>query len=327
MKKNDPVHNTVTWIWIINGIGVLCVLFAAAFYAAGSSDEVIAQADTADASPALHFPTRTPRPTITAVPQPTQRATITPIPFPTKSPSVTPLAIPPGNKKVIGYSVEGRPIEAYRYGNGEIDKLIVAGIHGGYEWNTIALASELIVYLNDNEDQIPSDVTLHIVRNLNPDGEARVHGVEGRANANNVDLNRNWPYNWVPDWNRDGCWIYRPITGGEYEGSEPEVQALIKYIDQIKPQAIISYHSAALGIFDGGRPPFQPSIDLAEAVASVSDYPYPPIDTGCDYTGNLTDWAANTREIPSIDIELTNHRDTDFDQNLRILEVFLDWRP
>lgn len=59
----------------------------------------------------------------------------------------------------------------------------------------------------------------------------------------------------------------------------------------------------------------------------MTDYPWPPIDTGCDYTGNLTDWAANTRAIPSIDIELTNHRDTDFAQNLRVLQVFLAWRP
>ncbi len=59
----------------------------------------------------------------------------------------------------------------------------------------------------------------------------------------------------------------------------------------------------------------------------MTTYPWPPINTGCDYTGNLTDWAANTRGIPSIDIELTNHRDTDFEMNLRVLQVFLNWKP
>ena len=29
----------------------------------------------------------------------------------------------------------------------------------------------------------------------------------------------------------------------------------------------------------------------------------------------------------SIDIELTNHRNTDFIQNLRVLQVFLNWKP
>jgi hypothetical protein len=36
---------------------------------------------------------------------------------------------------------------------------------------------------------------------------------------------------------------------------------------------------------------------LAE-VAEVSDYPYPPLNTGCNDTGSLTDWAANIRSIP-----------------------------
>jgi hypothetical protein len=146
------------------------------------------------------------------------------------------------------------------------------------------------------------------------------------VNDNGVDLNRNWPYHWQADWPRDGCWIWRPVTGGTSGGSEPEVKNVIAYIDKIKPTALISYHSAALGIFPGGRPDFTPSISLAKAVALVSDYSYPPLDTGCDYTGNLTDWAANTRAIPSIDIELTNHSDTDFDQNLRVLQAFLDWK-
>jgi hypothetical protein len=109
-------------------------------------------------------------------------------------------------------------------------------------------------------------------------------------------------------------------------GSEPEIKNVIASIGKIKPSALISYHSAALGIFPGGKPDFAPSISLASAVAEVSDYSYPPLDTGCDYTGNLTDWAANTHAIPSIDIELTNHIDTDFEQNLRILQVFLDWK-
>jgi murein peptide amidase A len=271
--------------------------------------------------------TRTPWPTVTPVPPPTRRATITPWPTPSPGPSVTPMDMSAANRRAIGYSVEGRPLEVFRFGSGPVSKLIVAGIHGGYEYNTVRLADELIAYLYDHPEAIPSDTSLYILRNLNPDGSARAMGVDGRANANNVDLNRNWPYNWKKEWNRSGCWIWRPIEGGEYAGSEPEVKALIAYIDRIQPIALISYHSAALGIFAGGVPDYPPSIRLAEAVAEVTNYPWPPIDTGCDYTGNLTDWAANTRSIASIDIELTNHRDTDFVQNLRVLQVFLAWRP
>ncbi len=63
---------------------------------------------------------------------------------------------------------------------------------------------------------------------------------------------------------------------------------------------------------------------LAESLAEVSDYPYPPIDTGCTFTGQLIDWAADNG-IAAVDIELHNHRDTDLDVSLKILRTFLDW--
>jgi murein peptide amidase A len=314
-------------IWGVNLfvlLGLVALLYFSGLLSAAARTE--SPPDAALFSPAGQS-TRTPFPTVTPVSPPTRRPTITPWPTPSPGPSVTPMQMPPGNYRVIGYSVEDRPLEVYRFGFGPTSKLIVAGIHGGYEYNTVRLADELIAYLNDHPEAVPADTSLYILRNLNPDGSARAMGVDGRANANNVDLNRNWPYRWQKEWNRSGCWIWRPIEGGEYAGSEPEVKALIAYIDNIKPAALISYHSAALGIFAGGVPDFPPSIRLAEDVAEVTNYPWPPIDTGCDYTGNLTDWAANTRGIPSIDIELTNHRDTDLAQNLRVLQVFLAWRP
>lgn len=239
---------------------------------------------------------------------------------------MTPWLVPPNNVLEIGQSVEGRPLTVYRFGTGATVKLIVAGIHGGYESNTVELAGELLAYLNDHPEYIPQDVSLYILPNLNPDGFARSSGPDGRANANNVDLNHNWPYNWRADWLRTGCFNLRILGGGSGPGSEPEVQALAAFIDEIKPAALISYHSAALGIFPGGNPDFPPSIQLAQAVSEVATYPYPPINTHCDYTGNLTDWAANTRAIPSVDIELNNHRDTDFEINLRVLQVFLGWK-
>lgn len=319
------LHGLAAILWVGNLL--LCLLLAGGWFWFSNLPQARAEADSAETLVPLKNPTRTPKPTITPWPAPTRRATITPWPTPSPAPSLTPWVVRPANVREIGKSVESRSLEVHRFGNGPSVKLIVAGIHGGYEHNTIALAHELIAYIGDHPERIPPDTTLYILPNLNPDGYARKIGVDGRANANNVDLNRNWPYNWKADWPRDGCWIWRPITGGEYAGSEPEVQALIGFIDQVKPAAIISYHSAALGIFAGGRPDFPPSIRLAQAVSEVTTYPWPPIDTGCDYTGNLTDWAANTRNIPSIDIELTNHRDTEFEMNLRVLQVFLGWKP
>jgi len=227
---------------------------------------------------------------------------------------------------IIGYSVAGRPLEIYRFGFGSHERLVIFGIHGGYEWNTIALADEIIGYLGNHPDYIPPGKRLFILRAFNPDGEARSHGHSGRPNENGVDLNRNFPVGWLPDWDKTGCWDFLPINAGIGPLSEPETQALARFLGSHQIEALISYHSAALGIFSGGEPPDPKSVDLAETVANVSDYFYPPIDPGCQMTGTLVDWAVSQGSA-ALDIELTNHEDTDFEQTLKILEVFLEWEP
>ncbi|MEW6092789.1 MAG: M14 family metallopeptidase, partial [Chloroflexota bacterium] len=113
---------------------------------------------------------------------------------------------------------------------------------------------------------------------------------------------------------------------GSEPGSEPETQALAAFILGHTFEAIINYHSAALGIFAGGLPPEESTLRLAEAVAAVTTYPYPPVNIGCVYTGGFTDWA-DEHGIPALDVELTNHTDTDFEMNLRVLEVLVTWQP
>jgi predicted deacylase len=224
----------------------------------------------------------------------------------------------------IGYSVEGRPIEVTRFGQGDAARLIVAGIHGGSEANTTALALEVTDFIASQPEWVPQGTSLYILPVLNPDGAARATGPQGRTNARGVDLNRNWPALWLPEWDRSGCWNLGPTSAGDGPASEPETMSLIQFIAAAKVEALISYHSAALGIFAGGQPPEAKSLRLAETLAAVSDYPYPPIDTGCVFTGQLIDWAADNG-IAAVDIELHNHRDTDLEINLAILRAFLDW--
>ena len=329
------------WIGVIATVGVLVLAALTGFV-----DWQAAPPPIVPTAPAPALPTTSPQ----APASPSQPAT--PVPSPTSTrprpqsliePTHTPIVpvtptpthfITPApffeGPLVIGHSVEGRPLEAYRFGDGPVVRLMVFGIHGGYEWNTVALAGELIAHLQAHPDLIPDQNTLYILRNLNPDGYAREHGLDGRVNANGVDLNRNFPVNWASDWTRQFCWNYRPTTAGAAPGSEPESQGLMNFVLAVRPTALISYHSAALGIFPGGSRadpeiPDPASARLAEALAGVSDYPYPPIDIGCHYTGTLPDWATANR-IPAVDLELTNHRDTDFETNLRILDVFLNWR-
>jgi predicted deacylase len=275
--------------------------------------------------------TNTPTLTFTPSPTETQPPTETPVPSETPTltltPTVTNTPVPFSEGPiVIGQSVENRPLEVYRFGTGPSGRLIVAGMHGGSEYNTIQLADQLMAFINENPEIVTADVTLYILRSLNPDGEARAHNIQGRANANGVDLNRNWDANWQKTWPRDKCWNLTYVTAGTGPGSEPETQALMAFILSHPLDAIINYHSAALGIFAGGLPPEPDTLRLAETVAAVTTYPYPPINIGCTYTGGFTDWA-DENGVPALDVELTNHTDTDYEMNLLVLNVLLDWKP
>jgi hypothetical protein len=359
--QSRQISGIVKTLWIVNALGLVGLLvfllffnvnphnhpaLAAEFLASpthvqststklGSSPTTIAITPTSTStqiktlqqlsSPPLQTatflpPTRDPKVTISA----TKKITYTPTPSVTPSPYPTPV---PGRVTIIGTSVAGRPLEMYKYGNGPVGRLIIAGIHGGNEWNTVKLAYELIDTIEKKPNLIPKNVTLFILPNLNPDGYARGKGVDGRVNDNGVDLNRNWPYLWQADWPRGSCWHYTDVTSGAYPASEPEIFALITFINE-HPEisALISYHSAALGVFAGGVPEFKPSTRLAEDLAKAGGYKYPPEDIGCLYTGNLTDWVSSTKKIAAVDIELRNHRYTDFFENMEVLKIFLKWR-
>lgn len=254
--------------------------------------------------------------------------TLTPTPSDTQTPTPQPSPIPAnGVLFPIGYSVEGRPIEVARFGSGPVERLIIAGIHGGYEYNTINLADYIIQYLSNYPQQIPSHVTVFVLRNLNPDGTVRDSGPDGRTNANGVDLNRNFDADWAERWADSGCWHLRPVSSGTGPLSEPETQALVTFIQGHNFDALISYHSAKLGIFAGSFPPGdQAAVRLAWAINRVSGYTYPPIYTNCEFTGQLADWATQ-QGIAAVDIELWTHEEIDWYENKRILETFLNWVP
>ena len=322
MARRKSSHRWVYVIWAVNGLVLVAILVVAVLY---TTSLRASAAEEPPLSVALPTATRKIPPTSYFLPTLTPNPRYTPPALETS----TPFELMDGPRPtIIGFSLAARPIEVYTFGAGEKEYLIVAGIHGGYEWNTIELANELITHIDENPGVIPTDVTLFIIRNMNPDGEARAHGVDGRVNNNGVDLNRNFPSeNWVTEWDRDGCWIYRPTTGGTYGGSEPETRSVMGFISSRRLRAVISYHSAALGVFPGGVPWTGPSKRLAGALAKATGYPYPPIDTGCEYTGTLADWAVENGVGAAVDMELRNHRDTDFEENLKALKVFLDFVP
>jgi protein MpaA len=309
-------------IWLLNGAGLLILIAVLITYWTREPAQ-------ASSSPFVYLG-GTPRPTATAAPTSYYLPTVTPNPLATAIQDYstpTPFVFAGGPAPtVIGYSVLGAPMSVYAYGKGAIQYLIVAGIHGGDEGNTVDLANQLLVHVSEHPEVVPDSAVLFIVPDMNPDAVARGRNADARVNANGVDLNRNFPTtNWVPDWDHSNCWNERPTTGGSSGGSEPETRAIMNFILSHRIQAMISYHSAALGVFPGGDP-WQPASEaLAQALANATGYPFPPLDIGCTYTGTLADWAVQNSVGAAVDMELSTHTETDFGENLKALKVLLNF--
>lgn len=241
-------------------------------------------------------------------------------------------------KDTIGYSVEGRPLERYTIGSGERDIILIGGIHGGSEWNTVVLVRQLVDHYYSNFHEIPADFTIHFIPLMNPDGLYRVTGGKaihetdfsavdssrGRFNGRWVDLNRNWDNNWQPVSN----WKFGEVDAGTAPFSEPETAAVRDFVFEHDPELVIFYHCAANGIWYGGRgDPDAPAAGIARIYSDVSGYRLPEPGGPGLVSYRITGAASGywyKQGIPSITVELETAYLSEFDRNLSALSAVLD---
>jgi predicted deacylase len=287
--------------------------------------------------------TQTPRqidlPTSTAIPSPapTVYSIITGPPLTLASPLVSPLdvndasqataaptfsasVVAPENTFIIGQSVQGREIVAWRFGGGERILLLVGGIHAGFEANTIMLVNELVAHFGSTPADVLPGMTIILIPVANPDGLTVGRNAQGRFNANNVDLNRNWGCEWSPT----AYWQDNRVSPGEQAFSEPETRAIGGLIRDLKPAAAIFYHSAAHGIFAGSCDGDHGSAALAVVIGEASGYPYGEAWSAYPVSGTAATWA-DGMGVPAVDLELSGTRETEFAPNLRGIMAVQAW--
>jgi len=251
-------------------------------------------------------------------------------PTPTNTPTPTPL--PPFEETfTYGYSIEGRPLQAYRLGTGESARFIIGAIHGGYEWNTVEVVSKTLEYFRENPNELPSNITLYLIPCANPDGYvAGRDAIVGRMNANGVDLNRNWAYQWQPMATHGT----RPVNAGTAAFSEPETAILRDLLleDPLfgRPaDAVIFYHSAMGVVFSGAERSRSATFELTEAISAATGYRHQTEGVpGQITTGDAIDWLS-TVGIAGTEIELmtrANISEEEWQRNLRGIQVFLAWQ-
>jgi hypothetical protein len=206
---------------------------------------------------------------------------------------------------VIGYSVEGRPIEVVRLGSGPRPVVIVGAIHGS-EGNTEVLVNQLLRHFAATLHLLPPEVSLYFLPALNPDGLSRGE----RYNAHGVDLNRNWDSgDWQPD-SRDSSGRVAG-GGGAAPFSEPETRILAEWLLRQRdtsgqPVTALFYHSAypPNGVVMSGSAgtsithPFARVIGYRPSSGRWSAYPV---------TGTAPIWCSH-HGMSCFEVELPNHR-------------------
>lgn len=201
--------------------------------------------------------------------------------------------------ETVGYSVGGRAINAYVYGNGGTTYMYTAGIHGN-EQSSVQTIQGWMNALEANPGRIPSGVRVVVIPQVNPDGVARA----GRDNNNKVNLNRNFPtHNWTSNIVTGSG--EQAGAGGASAGSEPETKALMYATNRYAPRFVITYHSSGslVNSNDVGV-----SIAAGQAYARLVGYRFIPDSQttatfGFTMTGTYEDWLAQ-RGTAAILLEL-----------------------
>lgn len=172
--------------------------------------------------------------------------------------------------------------------------LFFGGVHGD-EYSSV---SATFKWLNTLEKNHSGKFHWLFFPMMNPDGMLRQSS--RRTNARGVDLNRNFPpfgkaYASLEYWNRVTSKDPRRFPG-KVPASEPETKAMMKIIDEFKPDVIVSVHAPYdLLDFDGAKDSDAPQKLGPLALQKLGTYP-----------GSLGNYAWLKLKIPVVTLELPN---------------------
>jgi len=264
-----------------------------------------------------------------------------------------PYEIPPSGapKFRLGGSVEKRAIDYYRVGSGGRKILFLSAMHGN-EIGTIKLAYFLLDHLGRNEKKF-ENLSCFLIPCFNVDGSEKVKGMagyfkkaQGRLNARNVDLNRNFP---TENFRSRSCVLpgknnlevskySREIPAdapeakslnlsvkncGDYGASEPETKALVDLIKKEKISVIFSFHNSGQDVM-GGKDEL--SKELTKIYAEKTGYEILEDDEWrkIGQTGTMKDWC-DEKNISFVEVEGSTRYGSDWKVQKSALEAVLNY--
>lgn len=169
-------------------------------------------------------------------------------------------------RRVIGHSVQGRRLRAWHVGDPRDATTVVAmaTMHGDEP-----APRHTLMRLRDGARI--RGVNLWLLPTVNPDGLAR----GSRYNARGVDLNRNFPRRWraMPH-------------AGRRPASAPETRALMRFLRNVSPDRVVSFHQPLHGVdVHGSKLP-----RFARRLAENFRLPRKNFDCGGGCHGTMTQW-------------------------------------
>ncbi|WP_159083843.1 M14 family zinc carboxypeptidase [Nocardioides terrigena] len=169
--------------------------------------------------------------------------------------------------RVIGRSVRGRPLHAWRLGEPGKRRVVLLSTMHGNEPHT----RQILTSLRDGRPV--RGIDLWVVPVVNPDGLAQ----RTRRNARGVDLNRNFPHDWA---DLDGNY-----ESGPRPASEPETRAVMGFLRQVRPRRVLSFHQPLNGVDTDTK-----DARFARRLARALRLPTTTLDCGGLCHGTMTSW-------------------------------------
>lgn len=195
--------------------------------------------------------------------------------------------------QVIGTSVQGRPIKAYRIGEpiSPVVAVFIGGIHGDE-------AQPSKILLNLISGPTVRDAAVWVIPRMNPDGV--VH--QRRTNARGVDLNRNFPVDWVRQ--------PAPFYSGPGPASEPETRAVLRFLRSVDPDYVAILHQPLYGVDDS----YPKAHSFAYRLGRGLHLPRKVFRCNSVCRGTLTQWFNATQPGQALTVEygttVTNYQET-----------------
>ena len=220
----------------------------------------------------------------------------------------------------IGKTSLGKHIMCTHLGEKSGKQIVVVGATHAREYITTLLVCKMIEFYSHKK----FDGGIYFIPMLNPDGvdicinqtknvhdefikkyiEKNVHDFSKfKANANLVDINVNFPAKWGQGKHNENRPNFENFIGFS-PASENETKSIMNFLQNVKPDAVISYHSKGEEIyynFDQNKKELKNHLAFAKLAKKLSGYKIKKLKGS---VGGLKDWCISSLKIPALTIEV-----------------------